>query len=116
MPDPVDKIFKAIADPTRREIINLLVVASTALSITQITQKFDISRQGITKHIRSLQEAGLIAVSEEGREKYCHATPVKLKVVYDWLAAYERFWTDKLGNLGDFLDKKYSKNTKTDEL
>ena len=110
MPDQVDKIFKAIADPTRREIIHMLVAASTALSITQVTQKFDISRQGITKHIKSLQEAGLVSISEQGREKYCSATPVKLKVVYDWIAAYEQFWTDKLHDLGDFLDMKYGKD------
>ena len=105
-----DKIFKAIADPTRREIFNLLVVASAALSITQIAQKFDISRQGITKHIKSLEEAGLVSLSEHGREKYCHAQPVKLKVVHDWISAYEGFWTDKLDDLGDFLDSKYGKN------
>ncbi len=109
MLDQADKIFKAIADPTRREIIHLLVVASTALSITQVTQNFEISRQGITKHIKSLQEAGLVSISEQGREKYCRVMPVKLKVVYDWLSAYEKFWTDKFSNLDDFLDKKYGK-------
>ena len=110
MPEQIDRIFKAIADPTRREIINLLVVAATSLSITQITEKFDISRQGITKHIKSLEDAGLISISSEGREKYCSATPIQLKVVYDWLASYEQFWTDKLNDLDDFLNKKYNRN------
>ncbi|HNP18994.1 MAG TPA: metalloregulator ArsR/SmtB family transcription factor [Fulvivirga sp.] len=108
MSNKIDKIFKAIADPTRREIMNVLIVAATALSITQITAQFNISRQGITKHIKSLEDAGLINITEQGRERYCKATPVNLKVVHDWLASYERFWSDKLSNLGDFLDNKYN--------
>ena len=107
MSSTIDKVFKAIADPTRREIIHLLVIAATSLSITQITQQFDISRQGVTKHIKSLEDAGLVHITHQGREKYCTASPVPLKIVYDWLTNYEQFWGDKLNKLGDFLDEKY---------
>ena len=59
----IDKILKAIADPTRREIFHALVVASAALPITHISQEYDISRQGVTKHIKTLEEAGLITIT-----------------------------------------------------
>ena len=108
MPDHLNKIFKSMADPTRREIFHLLLLASTALSITQISDRFEISRQGVTKHIRMLQEAGLINMTEKGRERFCTANAQPLKAIQDWINFYERFWDDQLGNLGDYLDKKKS--------
>lgn len=108
MPNNLNKIFKSIADPTRREIFHLLVLASTALSITQISDHFEISRQGVTKHIRMLQNAGLIDMTQKGRERFCMANVQPLKAIHDWVKFYERFWDDRLKNLGDYLDKKGS--------
>ncbi len=62
MQDKITKLFKAIADPTRRDIFHALVIATSALSITQISNQFDISRQGITKHIKTLEESGLVNI------------------------------------------------------
>ena len=98
-------VFKAIADPTRREIFHLLVMASAALSINEISDHFTISRQGVTKHIRMLNEAGLVNIQPEGRERFCLANPKPLKEVRDWVSFYEKFWEDKLDSLGDYLDK-----------
>ena len=106
MPNNLNSIFKSIADPTRREIFHLLVLASSALSITQISSHFEISRQGITKHIRMLQNAGLIDMTQKGREQFCIANVQPLKAIHDWVKFYERFWDDKLKNLGDYLDQK----------
>lgn len=108
MPNHLNKIFKSIADPTRREIFHLLVLASTALSITQISDHFDISRQGVTKHIRMLQSAGLIDMTQKGREQFCIANAKPLKAIHDWVKFYEHFWDDKLKNLGNYLDQKGS--------
>lgn len=99
----ISKIFKAIADPTRREIFHALVVASVAMPITQISEQFDISRQGVTKHIKTLEEAGLITISSQGRERFCQADPKPLKMVYDWLGFYDKFWDDALDRLDDHL-------------
>jgi len=99
----IDRIFKAIADPTRRRIFHTLVLASSALPITQIAHQFDISRQGITKHIKTLQEAGLIDIEAQGRERFCRAVPKQLKLVHDWVAFYDRFWSDALDRLEDHL-------------
>lgn len=102
----VDKIFKAIADTKRREIFHVLAVAGVAMSLTQISQQFDISRQGVTKHIKLLEDAGLLSIETEGRERYCMAHPKKLKEVKDWIAFYDKYWDDKLASLGKFLDEE----------
>ncbi len=105
MQDSITKILKAIADPTRREIFHALVVASTAMPITQISGQFQISRQGVTKHLRTLEEAGLVQINSKGRERYCFADAEPLKEVNHWLKFYERFWDDTLNNLETYLDK-----------
>lgn len=108
MQDKITKLFKAIADPTRRDIFHALVIATSALSITQISSQFDISRQGVTKHIKTLEDASLITIDSKGRERFCNANPKQLKEVTKWLKFYEQFWDDSLQNLGDYLDKSNS--------
>lgn len=102
----VNDIFKAIADPTRREIFHALVVASVAMPINQISEQFEISRQGVTKHIKTLEEAGLISINSEGRERFCKADPEPLKLIHGWVNFYEKFWDASLNKLGDHLDRK----------
>ncbi len=106
MSSKINKIFKAIADPTRREIFNVLILAATALTITQISEHFEISRQGVTKHIRMLEDAGLVEMRQEGRERFCLADAAPLQEINTWLKTYEKFWENKLTGLGKFLDEK----------
>ncbi|PRX54993.1 ArsR/SmtB family transcription factor [Flagellimonas meridianipacifica] len=106
MQSKITKILKAIADPTRREIFHALVVAATAMPITQISGQFAISRQGITKHLKTLEDAGLIQIQTKGRERFCLADPLPLQEVNHWLKFYERFWDDTLQNLSSYLDNK----------
>ncbi|MBC3758171.1 helix-turn-helix transcriptional regulator [Hyunsoonleella sp. SJ7] len=106
MQDKITKLFKAIADPTRRDIFQALVIATSALSITQISNQFDMTRQGVTKHIKTLEEAGLVYIEAQGRERFCNANPKELQEVNKWLKFYEQFWDDKLNKLGDYLDTK----------
>jgi len=108
MQDRITTLFKAIADPTRREIFHALVLATSALSITQISNQFDISRQGVTKHIKTLEDAGLVYIDAHGRERFCNANAKPLKEVNKWLKYYEQFWDDSLQNLGDYLDGRNS--------
>lgn len=105
MQNKVTKILKAIADPTRRDIFHVLVVAACALPITQISNQFDISRQGITKHLKTLEDAGLVQINTKGRERYCFANTSPLKEVNQWLKFYEKFWDNSLSNLNTYLDK-----------
>ena len=104
MQDKITKILKAIADPTRREIFHALVVAATALPITQISNQFDMSRQGVTKHLKTLEDAGLVQINSKGRERFCYADTQPLKEVNQWLKFYEQFWDNALDNLGSYLD------------
>ena len=98
-------IFKAIADPTRRKIIHLLMI-SGALPITSIADDFKFSRQVVTKHIYVLEKAGLVSISNSGRERYCQAEFVPLKEVFDWVSFYEKFWDEKLNALQKHIQSK----------
>lgn len=102
----VARLFKALSDPSRMKIFHSLVLVSTALSITQISTEFNMSRQGVTKHIKILEDAKLIKISNQGRERFCKANPKALNEVKKWLAFYDKFWDNSLSNLSDFLEKK----------
>jgi DNA-binding transcriptional ArsR family regulator len=106
MQDKITKLFKAVADPTRRDIFHALVIATSALSITQISNQFDMTRQGVTKHIKTLEEAGLVNIDAQGRERFCYANAKPLKEINKWLQFYEQFWNDSLQKLGNYLDSK----------
>lgn len=108
-------VFKAIADPTRRKIISLLVL-SGASTITAIANDFSFARQVVTKHIYVLEKAGLISIEDTGRERYCRIEFEPLKEVFEWVAFYEQFWTSKLNALSNHLSEKqkmkHDENTK----
>lgn len=108
MPNNINRIFKAVADPTRREIFHVLVVTGAALSITQIASKFDMTRQGVTKHIKFLEDAGLVKLEQEGRERFCYPNAKPLKELNTWISSYQQFWDDSLDSLDDFLSSKTS--------
>jgi DNA-binding transcriptional ArsR family regulator len=95
-------VFQAIADPTRRAIIGML--ASKPLNINNVADQFSISRPAISKHMKILTECGLITITRQGRENYCHANFGRLKEVADWTAHYQKFWMEKLDALNDFLE------------
>ena len=102
-------VFQAIADPTRREIINLLAYKS--LTLNSVAEHFEVSRPAISKHVKILTECGLVMIKQEGRERYCSANLGKLKAVADWTIQYSKFWNKKLDALGAYLEKE-NKTTK----
>jgi len=95
-------VFQAIADPTRREIINLLAV--NQLNLNAVADNFAMSRPAVSKHIKILTECGLIIIKQQGRERYCKANLKKLEQVSAWANQYRAFWNDKLDALENFLD------------
>ena len=102
-------VFQAIADPTRRDIINLL--AKQSLNLNAVANHFEISRPAISRHIKILTECGLIQIRQEGRERFCDPQFQKLKEVAQWTEQYSRFWDKKLNSLKTFLsNEKKSKN------
>lgn len=96
-------VFQAIADPTRRAIINMITKES--LNLNAVAEHFAISRPAISKHIRILTECGLVVIRQQGRERYCEARLKKLNEVHDWVEQYRRFWTTKLDSLEVYLEK-----------
>lgn len=105
-------VFQAIADPTRREIIN--IISHQPLNLNAVADNFKVSRPAISKHIKILTECGLITIRQKGRERYCEANLAPLVEVQDWIAQYQEFWTAKLDALGNYLEQENSKpNNKT---
>ena len=94
-------VFQAIADPTRRAIIN--VIAHQSMNLNTVADKFDVSRPAISKHIKILTECGLITIRQEGRERYCEAQLQQLHQVQEWIEECRVFWTKKLDALEQFL-------------
>lgn len=97
-------VFQAIADPTRRKIIDM--VAHQSLNLNAIAEKFDISRPAISRHIKILTECGLITIKQQGRERFCEARLKNLNEVQSWIEQYRTFWTKKLDALEIFLNKE----------
>jgi DNA-binding transcriptional ArsR family regulator len=103
-------VFQAIADPTRRAIINM--IAHQSLNLNAVAENFDISRPAISKHIKILTECGLVTIKQQGRERYCEAKLQKLNEVSEWIEQYRVFWTSKLDALESFLAKEQTKTSK----
>jgi DNA-binding transcriptional ArsR family regulator len=104
-------VFRAIADPTRRAIINL--ISDEPLNLNAIAGKFDVTRQAISLHIKILSECGLVQIEAKGRERYCKAHLEKLSEVATWVERYRQHWEAKLHSLETYLDKlQKQKNAK----
>ncbi|HLP96654.1 MAG TPA: metalloregulator ArsR/SmtB family transcription factor [Saprospiraceae bacterium] len=94
-------VFQAIADPTRREIIGMLV--QKPLNVNSVAEHFSTSRVAISKHLKILEECGLVTVEQQGRERICMAQPERLQEVAEWVEQYRQFWNEKLDALERYL-------------
>ena len=94
-------VFQAIADPTRRMIINKL--SQGPLNITQIGEDFSISKQAIAKHVKILNECGIVSISQKGREQVCEARLDQLDEVIDWVTESRNLWNKRFKKLDKFL-------------
>lgn len=96
-------VFQAIADPTRRQIINM--IADKPLNVNTIADNFDVSRQAISLHIKILVECELLKIKKQGRERICEAQIGPLNEVALWLENYRKHFENKLDNLETYLGK-----------
>jgi DNA-binding transcriptional ArsR family regulator len=96
-------VFQAIADPTRREIIGL--IAKQPLNLNSVAERFDMTRQAVSLHIKILEECGLIMLKQQGRERLCEARLEALGEVSAWVEQYKQHFEDKLDSLERYLDK-----------
>jgi len=101
-------VYQAIADPTRRKIIDL--IAHDTKNLNAIAENFDMTRQAISLHIKILSECGLIVITQQGRERHCEAKLGKLAEVSAWLEQYRKEYEAKLDSLENYLNKLQSKN------
>ena len=101
-PESLDIVFSALSDPTRRAILERL--ARSQASVTELAAPFEMSLPAISKHLRILEHAGLIAREKEGRIHHMRLAAAAMKDAAEWLAHYQRFWDDQFDNLAAFLD------------
>ncbi len=103
MTDPEQMGFRALADPTRRSILQLL--AAENMTIAEVAGKFDMTRAAVKKHLTILQEGGLISVQTEGRSRLNALNASGLKQVFDWFSFFDAFWDDRLNTLKSEIEK-----------
>jgi DNA-binding transcriptional ArsR family regulator len=99
--DPLSETFSALADPTRRAILARL--AAGPATVTELTQPFDISMPAVSRHLKVLERAGLIARQKDAQWRPRRLEPERLKDAAAWLDQYQRFWTDSLDRLDGYL-------------
>ena len=102
MSDPLEPVFDALADPTRRQVIQRLAVAG-GLTPTEIASGLPVSRQAVSKHLSALSDAGLVASERRGREIRYTLTPRPMSHLVTWLADIGAEWDERLAALRDHL-------------
>ena len=98
-----NKIFHALADPSRRAIFESLTRGEVA--VNELTARFDISQPAVSQHLATLKGAGLVNARREGRCVYYRVRPRGMKPLIDWIAHYRAFWTEHIGRLEQLLEK-----------
>ena len=109
-PDPLSVTFAALADPTRRAILARL--SSGECSVTALAEPFDMSLPAISKHLKVLERAGLIARSRDAQWRPCRLDAGRLKEVADWVEHYRRYWEESFDRLDQYLTELKRKEKK----
>src|SRR6476620_7682648 len=103
-PRQVDEIFKALADPTRRSLLDELF-RRDGQTLSELEARFEMSRFGVMKHLKQLEEAGLVVTKRRGREKLHFLNPVPIRLVHDrWVSKYAEPWAAALSGLKNRLE------------
>jgi len=101
----LDRIFSALADPTRRAILRTL--AQRPATVNEIAGPFPVSLNAVSKHLMVLERAGLIRRQIKGREHHCWIEPRPLREAEDWLQHYRTFWEQRMDALENYVRRKY---------
>jgi uncharacterized protein YndB with AHSA1/START domain/DNA-binding transcriptional ArsR family regulator len=105
----VDEVFKALADPTRRELLDELFRAD-GQTLSALEERFPMTRFGVMKHLRQLEDAGLVVTKRRGREKLHFLNPVPIRLIHDrWVSKYAEPWAAGLSDLKRDLEKSMEK-------
>jgi DNA-binding transcriptional ArsR family regulator len=106
--DQLSQVFSCLADPTRRAILARLALGETG--VTELAKPFDMSLPAISKHLKVLERAGLIARGREAQWRPARIQPNALKSVDEWLEGYRRFWEERLDRLEEYLREVQAKD------
>ncbi|NND07486.1 MAG: helix-turn-helix transcriptional regulator [Saprospiraceae bacterium] len=104
----MNDVFKALADPTRRDILRML--AQHPASINTIAEQFDMTRPAVSKHIKILQQSNLVDIevdASDARQRNCYLQLEALQEVEEYITALEIFWKNRLHGLGSYLQRKH---------
>jgi DNA-binding transcriptional ArsR family regulator len=101
MTDRLSTTLSALADPTRRGILARLALGEATVS--ELAEPYDMSLAAVSKHLKVLENAGLISRSKEAQWRPCKLEAAPMAEVADWVEAYRRFWDESLDRLGDYL-------------
>ena len=104
-------VFQAIADPVRRDIIQLL--SKKSLTVNTVAEKFEVSRPAISKHLKILKECGIIDIQQKGRERFCMIQPKNLIPAFLWIDQYRSLWEERIDSFENYINEIQSKNTKS---
>jgi DNA-binding transcriptional ArsR family regulator len=106
-PERLNQTFSALADPTRRAILARL--ASGAASVLELAEPFEMSLPAISKHLKVLERAGLIARGREAQWRPCRLQAAPLKDISEWVERYRQFWEERFDRLDDYLHQLQGK-------
>jgi DNA-binding transcriptional ArsR family regulator len=109
--DQLDRAFHALSDPTRRAILARL--ADGDAGVLDVAAPFAMSQPAITKHLRVMEEAGLISRHRLARRRMCHLEPQRLKQLSDWVGSYREFWEESFDRLDELLEEMQDPGTPT---
>ncbi|MCA9535508.1 MAG: winged helix-turn-helix transcriptional regulator [Myxococcales bacterium] len=98
-----NRVFQALADPSRRAIFESLTQGEAA--VKDLTARFEISQPAVSQHLAALRDAGLVNGRREGRRVFYRVEPEGMRPLIDWIAHYRAFWTDRVGRLEQLLEK-----------
>ncbi len=104
MTQPVFDAFQVIADPSRRQMLQLL--SENSLSINSLAENFDMSRPAVSKHVKILHGAGFISIQDIGRERYCTLKREGFDRLQEWISFFDKFWITRFQKLEDLLNAK----------
>jgi DNA-binding transcriptional ArsR family regulator len=101
---PLDRVFAALADPTRRHIVEMLAHGESTLG--KLAEPFEMSLPAVQKHLRALEDAGLVSTEKRGRSRHARLRAAPMKQAVNWMQQYEAFWNERLDALGKLLEQE----------
>ena len=102
-------VFQAIADPVRREIIQLL--SEQTLTVSAVAEHFEVSRPAISKHLKILEECGILEIQQHGRERFCRIKPSSLIPAFMWVDQYRHLWEQRIDAFENYVNQLKSTST-----